>query len=83
MSRDDIRDYPYKIISAIPPGNWGAKFETAHSLMPLVCWAVIEIDDSTTKIVGMIAAEYQQIIPCDFFDAFLCYMPTELPESAV
>jgi len=48
----------------------------------MVGWALIERNNST-EIKGMIVAEYGQILPCDCFENFLCYEPTEVPISAV
>lgn len=76
----DHEVYPHKILSMIPSGEWGAKFDGDEKLQPLVCWALLEISDGQTAIKGMISAEYQQIIPCDSFSQFLCYVPPPIPE---
>jgi hypothetical protein len=69
-----------KIASMMPPGDWGARFDGSKSLQPLVCWALVEVEGGN-EIKGMVAAEYQQILPCDCFDAFLCYEPKVLPND--
>lgn len=78
----DYSLYPMTICQLMPPGNWGARFDGSKNLQPLVGWAVVSIDGET-KVKGMIAAEYQQVLPADCFEDFLCYEPTEFPESAV
>lgn len=46
----------------IPAGYWGARFDGADKIVPLVCWALIE-SEGETKIKGMVAAEYQRVYP--------------------
>jgi hypothetical protein len=77
----DYEVYPHKILSMLPPGEWVARFDGNGKLQPLVCWALVELSDGKTAIKGMISAEYQQIIPCDCFPQFLCYVPTQMPTS--
>ena len=76
------KGYDFKIISMMPPGKWAARFDGHEGLVPMVGWALIERNNST-EIKGMIVAEYGQILPCDCFENFLCYEPTEVPISAV
>jgi len=79
---NEYKIYPYNVVSMLPPGNWGARFEGAEGLQALVCWALVETEGRTT-IKGMVAAEQHQVLPCDCFSSFLCYEPTELPVSSV
>lgn len=72
----EYRIYPHNVISMISAGYWGARFDGADKVVPLVCWALIE-SEGETRIKGMVAAEYQRVLPCDCFNEFLCYVPVE------
>ncbi|MCE7508879.1 hypothetical protein [Alloalcanivorax xenomutans] len=72
----EYRIYPHNIISMTPAGYWGARFDGAEEIVPLVCWALIEAEGET-KIKGMVAGEHQQVLPCDCFNEFLCYEPAK------
>lgn len=71
----DYKVYTHQVISMLPPGEWAAKFDGSTYQVPLVCWALVEVE-GVTHIKGMVSAEYGKILPCDCFDSFLCYEPT-------
>ena len=62
---NEYKIYPYNVVSMLPPGNWGARFDGAEGLQALVCWALVETEGKTT-IKGMVAAEQHQVLPCGF-----------------
>lgn len=55
-----------KILQIIPANGWSAKYtqEDGDFTSPLVCWALVEDEDGTRRVVGLDGADYVDTAEC-------------------